>query len=117
MCCCLTLSAQKGGGGTSVRKRELRLRADPFTQCDITIMVVLRLDCVRWRAQGENSAIVSRSGLVFPSPETGRQLVDIKRPFGEACKAAGISGLRFHNLRHTAATRLADAGSNVIVIA
>jgi len=58
-----------------------------------------------------------RSGLVFPSPKTGRQLVDIKRPFGEACTAAGITGLRFHDLRHTAATRLADAGINVIVIA
>jgi integrase len=59
-----------------------------------------------------------RSGIVFPSPKTGRQLVDIKWPFGgEACQAAGITSLRFHDLRHTAATRLADAGINVIVLA
>jgi integrase len=47
----------------------------------------------------------------------GKQLVVIKRPFGEACKVAGLIGLRFHDLRHTATTRLADAGINIIVIA
>jgi len=57
------------------------------------------------------------SGHVFPSPKTGGQLVDIKRPFGLACAAAQIKDLRFHDLRHTAATRMADAGINVVVIA
>jgi integrase len=57
------------------------------------------------------------SGHVFPSPKTGGQLVDIKRPFGLACEAAKIKDLRFHDLRHTAASRMADAGVNVIVIA
>jgi len=57
------------------------------------------------------------SGHVFPSPKTGGQLVDIKRPFGLACDAAKIKDLRFHDLRHTAATRMADAGINVVVIA
>jgi integrase len=56
-------------------------------------------------------------GHVFPSPKTGGQLVDIKRPFGLACDAAKIKDLRFHDLRHTAATRMADAGINVVVIA
>lgn len=56
-------------------------------------------------------------GHVFPSPKTGGQLVDIKNPFGQACDAAGIKDLRFHDLRHTAATRMADAGINVIAIA
>lgn len=57
------------------------------------------------------------SGHVFPSPKTGGQLVDIKRPFGLACEAAQVKGFRFHDLRHTAATRMADAGINVVVIA
>jgi integrase len=57
------------------------------------------------------------SGHVFPSPKTGGQLVDIKRPFGLACDAAKIKDLRFHDLRHTAATRMADEGINVVVIA
>lgn len=57
------------------------------------------------------------AAYVFPSPKTGRQLVDIKRPFGLACDAAKVKDLRFHDLRHTAATRMADAGINVVVIA
>jgi integrase len=57
------------------------------------------------------------SGHVFPSPKTGGQVVDIQRPFGEACETAKIKDFRFHDLRHTAATRLADAGVNVVVIA
>jgi integrase len=57
------------------------------------------------------------SGHVFPSPKTGGQLIDIKRRFDLARTVAKISDFRFHDLRHTAATRLADAGVNVIVIA
>lgn len=57
------------------------------------------------------------SGYVFPSPRTGERLVDIKHKFDEARTAAGIKDFRFHDLRHTAATRLADAGVNVVVIA
>jgi integrase len=57
------------------------------------------------------------SGVVFPSPRTGGQLVDIKHAFTLACDAAKIKDFRFHDLRHTAATRLADAGVNVVVIA
>jgi integrase len=34
-----------------------------------------------------------------------------------AVDAAKIRDFRFHDLRHTAATRMADAGANVIVIA
>lgn len=58
-----------------------------------------------------------KSGYVFPSPRTGERLVDIKHKFDEVRTAAKISDFRFHDLRHTAATRLADAGVNVVVIA
>ena len=57
------------------------------------------------------------SGHVFPSPKTGGQLVCIKYAFNEACRAAKIKDFRFHDLRHTAASRLADAGVNVVIIA
>lgn len=44
-------------------------------------------------------------------------MIDIKHSFDEARRAAKIADFRFHNLRYTAATRLADAGVNVMVIA
>lgn len=44
-------------------------------------------------------------------------LVDFKKAWAGALKRAGISGLRFHDLRHTAATRWADAGADAFTIA
>ncbi len=37
-------------------------------------------------------------------------LTKIQRSWGSACRVAGISDLRFHDLRHTFATRLVQAG-------
>ena len=37
-------------------------------------------------------------------------LTDIKKSFSAACADAGIAGLQFHDLRHTAITRMVNAG-------
>ena len=61
----------------------------------------------------------SKSGngqFVFPNPETRRPYRDIKKAFKGACKRAGINGLRFHDLRHTFATRLIEKGVDLITI-
>lgn len=42
---------------------------------------------------------------------------NFKRSWGTACKNAGIADLRFHDLRHTFATRLAEAGFTDALIA
>jgi integrase len=50
--------------------------------------------------------------LVFAHPETGNPLdgSKVSRRFKAACRAAGVRPVRFHDLRHTFATRLAAAG-------
>lgn len=57
-----------------------------------------------------------QSEYVFPSPKTGEKLTHVKRSFGSAVHAAGIEDFRFHDLRHTAATRMADAGADAFTL-
>jgi len=52
----------------------------------------------------------AESDQVFP-------IDDVKRSFTYACDKAKLADFRFHDLRHTAATRLADRGSDAFQIA
>ncbi len=54
-----------------------------------------------------------RSPVVFPNPDTGKPLTTIKTAFVAACRRAGISGLRFHDLRHTFGSRLVEKGADI----
>lgn len=55
--------------------------------------------------------------FVFTNPKTGVNLVELKRGFKTACRETGIVDFRFHDLRHTTGTRLADAGTDAFAIA
>jgi integrase len=60
--------------------------------------------------------------LVFASRRIAKRrmdegLVDVKKGFVAACIDAGIEDFHFHDLRHTFATRLGDAGCNATTIA
>lgn len=56
------------------------------------------------------------SNFVFVNPKTGMPFQDIKKSFRGACERAGIEGLRFHDLRHTYATRLAEQNVPITTI-
>jgi len=55
------------------------------------------------------------SDYVFLSDD-GRPLKDIKTAFLNACRRADIHGLRFHDLRHTAGTRMQESGVGIVEI-
>lgn len=56
------------------------------------------------------------TSLVFPSKK-GDKPIELKRPWDEAIKVAGLSNFRFHDLRHTAASYLAMNGATTMDIA
>ncbi len=62
-------------------------------------------------ARGQND-----SPLVFLNVKTQRPLGSVKTAFLAACRRAGITGLRFHDLRHTFASRLIESGADIITV-
>lgn len=56
------------------------------------------------------------SKYVFTNPITNGKYVDIKKAFHSVCSAANILNLRFHDLRHTAATRMVTAGVDLGIV-
>jgi integrase len=63
----------------------------------------------RW---SERTAFNGDADLVFAHPQTGHPLDGsrVSKRFKSACRAAGVRVVRFHDLRHTFATRLAATG-------
>jgi integrase len=62
-------------------------------------------------------AMTATSPLVIPSSrKPGVRLVDLKKGFHKAISSAGIPHIRFHDLRHTFATRLVRAGVDIVTV-
>ncbi len=53
---------------------------------------------------------------VFYNPITKTRYADLKNSFPALCKIAKIENFRFHDLRHTAATRMVDSGVNIVQV-
>lgn len=53
---------------------------------------------------------------VFTSPVTGTRYKDVKTSFKRAVKRSGIPPITFHKLRHTTASRLNEAGVDIVTI-
>ncbi|CAN5295866.1 site-specific integrase [soil metagenome] len=62
------------------------------------------------------NGLVRSSEYVFPSPKTGVRLNQIKTSFRRAVDKAALEDFRFHDLRHTAASRMADAGADAFTL-
>jgi len=64
------------------------------------------------KTQHTGYVFLTNEGLPY-SPKNPSAL---KRAFGTACKKAGIKGLRFHDLRHTTATRMIENTGNIVAV-
>ncbi|MGB7294207.1 MAG: tyrosine-type recombinase/integrase [Candidatus Aminicenantales bacterium] len=54
--------------------------------------------------------------FIFANSGTGTHIKDVKTAFWGACRRAKIKDLRFHDLRHTAATRMIEAGIDLVTV-
>ncbi len=61
-------------------------------------------------------ALGKRNEFVFYNPDTGKPFVDLKAGFALACRKAGISGVTWHTLRHTFASRLLERGADIVTV-
>ena len=67
----------------------------------------------------ELSSLKEKNGkpdYVFLNPKTGKPIKEIKTAFNGATRRAGIKDLRFHDLRHTFASRLVERGVDLITV-
>ena len=61
-------------------------------------------------------ALGKKNEVVFYNPETGKPFVDLKAGFDSLVSKAGISGVTWHTLRHTFASRLVDRGVDIVTV-
>jgi len=53
---------------------------------------------------------------VFFNPETKSHIKGIRTAFKAACRRAEIKGVRLHDLRHTAASKMIEAGADLVTV-
>ena len=54
--------------------------------------------------------------FLFRNAKAEKPLGSVKTAFKASCRRAGIAGLRFHDLRHTFASRLVERGADLITV-
>lgn len=84
-------------------------KSDLSTRRSVPMADRLAGELDRWSKRTEYR---SDGDLVFAHPQTGHPLdrSKVSKRFKAACRAAGVREVKFHDLRHTFATRLAASG-------
>jgi integrase len=84
-------------------------KSDLSTRRSVPMADRLARELDRW---SQRTVYASADDLVFAHPQSGRPLdrSKVTRRFKQACVDAGVRTVRFHDLRHTFATRLAGSG-------
>lgn len=84
-------------------------KSDLSTRRSVPMADRLAGELDRW---SRRTVYTGENELVFAHPNTGNPLdrSKVTRRFQDACRAAGVRPIRFHDLRHTFATRLAASG-------
>lgn len=77
-------------------------------QRDVPINRAVMFELVKLRPESSREGAAQ---FVFPSARTGIAITHCRHSFAKACKLAGLEDLHFHDLRHTAATRMAELGA------
>jgi excisionase family DNA binding protein len=94
-----------------LKKRQIRVEKTKSGRIRIIPMSEqLRSELVKLKAENPSSE------FVFLYPPTKEPIKDVKRAFSSAIRKAGIRGLRFHDLRHTYASRLVANGVDIITV-
>lgn len=62
------------------------------------------------KSGGNEFVFLSLAGVPYKNHES------LKGVFERACEKAGITGFRFHDLRHTAATRMIERGASIVAV-
>lgn len=90
----------------NLRERTIRLEAvDTKTEQPRVVVLTKRVT-----EELSNFPRHIRSEYVFVNPATGKAWNDIRKVFHRACRAAGLDGLWFHDLRRSFATRARKLG-------
>jgi len=78
----------------------------------IPINTVVRKLLLEQKLKGKGSDFIflSSKGIPYKKEDSLRQ------PFLGALRRAGVQGLRFHDLRHTAATRMIESGASIVAV-
>jgi integrase len=90
--------------------------------CDRFIGPIYRVVMRTFWTPGLGIASINYSGMgrksefVFYNQKTGKPFIDLSAGLQLACKKAGITGVTWHTLRHTFASRLLERGADIMTV-